>query len=212
MYSKAWADMGAASVVGIDFSQVMLDSARENCKDTTSISFVWADARHTGIAAGSADIVFARALLHHLPDLDAFFAEVNRLLVPGGMCIVQDRTIEDVQAPPSSRHLRGYFFESFPRLLEKEQARRPDDGTVRSAMESSGIHYVKRVPLWEVRRVYSRWAELETDLLGRTGRSLLHELSDGELGQLVCEIKERLTGVEPIVEEDRWTIWIGEKG
>lgn len=211
IYSKAWMGIGAASVKGVDFSEVMLDAARENCQGIQGIHFQKGDALATGLPGQCADIVFARALIHHLHDLEAFFAEVSRLLVSGGICLVQDRTLEDVRLPGTSSHIRGFFFESFPRLMEKEQGRRPDAATVKKAMNDNGLITGDAWPVWEVRRVYEQWADLETDLLARTGRSLLHELSEEELGQMVAYIKGKMAGEEQIVEQDRWTFWISEK-
>lgn len=195
----------------MDFSAVMLEKAREACRDRSQISFVQGDARHTGLDAGLAQIVFARALIHHLDKLEAFFAEVYKLLAPVGMCIIQDRTMEDIQLAGSLTHLRGYFFEAFPRLLEKERARRHDREQVRKQMEQNGFVQVETRSLWETRRVYPSWTELEKDLLARTGRSILHELSDEECAHLVSFILKRLAGNEPIREQDRWSLWIGKK-
>lgn len=211
IYSQAWSALGASSVIGVDFSQVMLEDAREQCTENPTISFIQGDALATGLASGSADIVFARALIHHLQDLEGFFTEVERLLAPGGICIVQDRTVADILMPASATHLRGYFFERFPRLIEKEQNRRPDDQQVQAAIAKAGLSSRDTISLWEVRREYESWSVLETDLLARKGRSILHELSDEQLQQLVDHIKAKLGGLDRIVEQDCWSIWIGEK-
>src|SRR3954470_601792 len=79
------------------------------------------------LPAASKNVVFERALIHHLKDYKACFAEAHRVLVPGGSLIVQDRTPDDVELPGSPEHVRGYFFERFPRLLAVELARRPTD-------------------------------------------------------------------------------------
>ncbi|WP_344640396.1 class I SAM-dependent methyltransferase [Kitasatospora cystarginea] len=89
-------------------------------------------AEETGLPDGSADIVFERALVHHLDDLPTAFREARRVLAPGGTLIVQDRTIEDVRRPGSADHLRGWFFEFFPGLLEPG-VRRPGGGPSRPA-------------------------------------------------------------------------------
>lgn len=212
IYSKAWVEMGASSVIGVDFSEVMLKDASENCRTMPEVRFIRRDATATGLEDRSADVVFARALIHHLRDLEAFFAEANRLLAPGGICIIQDRTLEDVRMPASPNHFRGYFFEQFPRLMEKEQKRRPEDLTVRKMMASHGWQRIHAIPLWETRRVYEEWSGLEKDLLARKGRSLLYLLTDEELQKLVTHIQGQVAGCEQIVEQDRWTIWIGEKG
>jgi len=211
VYSQAWSSMGASKVIGVDFSQVMLEAAREQCKEDPGITFVQGDALATGLEQASADIVFARALIHHLQDLDAFFAEVERVLVPGGICLIQDRTVDDVLMPASLTHLRGYFFEKFPRLMGSEQGRRPADDLVHSSMKRVGLISKEAIKLWEVRREYKAWPLLEADLLARKGRSILHELQDDELQELTSHIKDKLQGHEPIVEQDCWSIWYGEK-
>ncbi|SDN00730.1 hypothetical protein [Paenibacillus jilunlii] len=52
-------------------------------------------------------------------------------------------------------------------------------------------------------------------MLQRKGRSILHELTDNELVELVSFMKERLGTVQPTVqpieEKDRWTVWVAEK-
>ena len=64
------------------------------------------------------------------------------------------------------------------------------------------------------RRTYTNFDELREDLLSHTGRSILHELSDEELADLVAYIQEQLHGndEQAIVEQDRWTIWSAQKG
>lgn len=211
IYSKAWVELGAASVIGADFSEVMLKAAWEHCRGEERIKFIRRAAHATGCPDGSADIVFARALIHHLPELDPFFEEAFRLLAPGGICIVQDRTMNDVLMPATPSHFRGYFLERFPQLLVKESRRRPVDEVVRETMKRTGFVQVDTRALWEVRRTYEGWSELKADLLARIGRSILHELTDEELRQLVDHIGEKVSHQQKIEEQDHWTIWIGVK-
>jgi hypothetical protein len=49
------------------------------------------------------------------------------------------------------------------------------------------------------------------DLRARTGRSILHELDDGELEHVVAHVLSRV-GAGPVVERDRWTWWHGVRG
>ncbi|MEJ8548585.1 class I SAM-dependent methyltransferase [Brevibacillus borstelensis] len=212
IYSAGWALSGAESVIGVDFSQVMLDAARENTAHLPQIAYHFGDARRTGLPAGSADIVFVRALIHHLDHLDGFLEEAYRLLAPGGICILQDRTMEDVIVPASAEHLRGYFFEAFPRLLKKEEKHRPSASKVQAGLKKAGFSPAPETQLWEIRKTYDSWGELERDLRNRTGRSILHELNDHELEELISLMRERLDSQLPIIEQDRWTIWRGVKG
>jgi SAM-dependent methyltransferase len=208
IYSLAWHELGASSVTGVDFSQAMLDAACERAAGLADIAFRQGDAAATGLPPASADIVFERALIHHLQDCYwPCFAEAHRLLTAGGTLIVQDRTPDDVQLPGSLEHLRGCFFECFPRLLAIENARRPTDNAVRTALAAAGFAEVETSVLWEVRKVHRDRQELRQDLAKRTGRSILHDLSDEELAELIRYIEKRLPADGPIVEKDRWTVW-----
>lgn len=209
IYSRAWSDLGAARVLGIDFSARMVADATAASGEYPTVSFTEGDATNTGLPDASVDIVFERALIHHLPDLAAAFAEAKRILKPGGMLVVQDRTIEDVMRPASPEHVRGYFFEAFPRLLDVERERRPDTHSVVDAMRDADFGAVTTHALNETRRVYGSAQELEADLRSRTGRSILHELDDAEMETLIQFIGERVAGSFPVHEADHWTIWTG---
>ncbi|WP_214411299.1 methyltransferase domain-containing protein [Sphaerisporangium fuscum] len=208
VYCKAWLGLGAASVVGVDFSAAMLSAAREYCEGLRGVTFRHAGAYDTGLPDAAADIVFERALIHHLDDLGACFREARRLLAPGGTLIVQDRTIEDVTRPGTPSHLRGYFFERFPELLETERARRPAGAAVEAAMREAGFRAVRTLELAETRREYAGVEEVRADLLARTGRSILHELNDAQLEDLAAYVCGRLDAAAPVRESDHWTLWV----
>lgn len=207
IYSRMWREIGAGEVTGVDFSAEMIGAAREQAAGLPLVSFRQGDAAATGLPSGSVDIVFQRALIHHLKDYEACFAEARRLLVPGGRLIVQDRTPADVELPGSPDHIRGYFFERFPRLLAVETGRRPTDAAVRRALLAAGFGEIDSATLWEVRKVYPSVEHLKRDLAARTGRSILHELDDGELADLISYIVAQLPTGGTVVETDRWTLW-----
>lgn len=206
-YCLAWLELGAASVVGVDFSEATLQGAQDSCGDVPGLSWQLGDAAATGLPDASADVVFERALIHHLPDLPSAFAEARRLLASGGRLIVQDRTMDDVRQPASPSHLRGYFFTAFPRLLDVERKRRPDPAQVRGALDASGFVNVSEHHIAETRRSYPDREAVRTDILARTGRSLLHELTDSELAQVADEVVSQLPDGVPLIEVDYWTVW-----
>lgn len=211
IYSRSWSDLGAAAVVGVDFSNQMVSDARHASAGYPALSFVHASATATGLPDASFDIVFSRALIHHLPELEPAFAEAYRILVPGGTLIVQDRTIEDVLHPATPTHLRGYFFERFPRLLDIERERRPASAGVAGALHEAGFLDTGSSTLSEPRRRYASVTDLQQDLSARTGRSILHALDDDELDDLIAHITSRVGDSLPIHEADSWTVWKGTK-
>ncbi len=211
IYTKALAVMGVQMVMGLDSSEVILEGAKEYCQDFDHISFTFGDACHTGLPSNSANLILERALIHHLSDLRSCFIEAHRLLKDHGIFIIQDRTPEDCLLKGSEHHLRGYFFEQFPKLTEVEVKRRYKSEEVVAALKETGFKNIREVTFWETRKTYHRKAELVKDLSLRTGRSILHELDDDELSSLVTLIENKIVTDGPIIEKDRWTIWTAEK-
>lgn len=207
IYLKALSDMGIPSVTGVDFSKVILEGARENCKDYPNITFKYGNAFDTGLENSSFQLILERALIHHLDDLYSCFKEAYRLLEENGIFIIQDRTPEDCLLQGDRNHIRGYFFEVFPRLAEKEMNRRHDSSHVIEKLKDVGFKEVEEIKLWETRKVYETKEQLLNDLRNRTGRSILHELNDDELNLLIEHIDHSLAIDTDIIEKDRWTIW-----
>jgi ubiquinone/menaquinone biosynthesis C-methylase UbiE len=211
-YCLGWLDVAAASVVGVDFSQANLRGAALTCGEDPRLSWRLGDAVNTGLPDGSADVVFQRALIHHLPDLASAFTEARRLLTPGGQLIVQDRTMSDVLQPGTPSHLRGYFFTAFPKLVNIERKRRPDPVAVRDRLREAGFTDVTEHRIIETRRTYPDREAVRADIRARTGRSILHELTDSELAVLADEVVNHLPEGEPVTEVDHWTVWAALTG
>ena len=207
IYLKALSDMGVPSVTGLDFSKAILAGAQENCKNYKNIALKYGNALHTGLEDNRFNLLLERALIHHIEDLNTCFKEAYRLLEDKGHFIIQDRTPEDCLLEGDSEHIRGYFFELFPRLIEKEKNRRHTSEKVIQTLEEVGFKEIEEVKLWEVRKVYENKEQLLTDLSERTGRSILHELDDNELQLLINHIDRSISSEQQIVEKDRWTIW-----
>jgi ubiquinone/menaquinone biosynthesis C-methylase UbiE len=205
-YSRAWLELGAARVTGVDFSAEMLATARADSPQ--EITFAQGDAAATGLPDAGADLVFERALVHHVADLGAVAAEARRLLRPGGTLIVQDRTVEDASEPGGPEHVRGLIFDRFPRLLEVERGRRPDRDALAAELRAAGFTTVETRHLWETNQVHDSLDTLTADLRARRGRSILHDLDDVEIEALADYVATRLPADEPITERDPWTLWI----
>ncbi|MGE7625328.1 hypothetical protein ACQKMD_20680 [Viridibacillus sp. NPDC096237] len=154
-------------------------------------------------------MILERAVIHHINDLNICFKEAFHMLKPGGIFLIQDRTPEDCLLEGNSTHIRGYFFSKYPYLKSKETNRRHSSEKVIKALLAEGFKDTQAFSFWETRKTYKMLADLETDLLNRTGRSILHDLSDEQLEELVRYIKEQLSSNDnnKFIEKDRWTIW-----
>ena len=212
IYSREWLALGAQQVVGIDFSEQTIQENQKNNNTFQNLSFQVGNALETGLPDACSDIVFERALIHHVPDLANCFGEARRLLLPDGIYLIQDRTLADIQLPGSDEHIRGYFFDYFPKLLEIERMRRPSAENVHTQLEQCGFYAIKSYTFWETRAIHSSKESLLAGLHNRAGRSILFDLTDTELTYLVNAISEQLPANTPITEKDRWTCWVAQRG
>lgn len=210
IYSRAWRELGASRVVGLDSSAQMIEDAKQ-ASDDSAVQFSIADACSTGLDNESVDVAFSRAVVHHLDDHASAMKEAYRVVSRGGTVIVQDRTIEDVMQPTTPQHFRGHFFDEYPRLLELERKRRLGTEEFSNTIHAAGFETPEVHTFWETRRIYQNPDDLRSDLLARTGRSILHELSDNELATLTEKILAVSEHHFPLAEHDRWTMWVARK-
>jgi ubiquinone/menaquinone biosynthesis C-methylase UbiE len=80
---------GGAAVTAVDLTQAGVElAARSAASFGVEISVVRADAERLGLKDGAFDHVFSWGVLHHTSDPDRAFAEVARVLKPGGAGLV----------------------------------------------------------------------------------------------------------------------------
>ena len=89
-------------VVGCDFSEPMLDLAREKAggRSAEAVRFEWADALSLPYDAGRFDAVTVGFGVRNLADLDRGLREMTRVLRPGGRLVVLEIT-QPVRPPLS---------------------------------------------------------------------------------------------------------------
>jgi demethylmenaquinone methyltransferase/2-methoxy-6-polyprenyl-1,4-benzoquinol methylase len=103
-------------VVGCDFSERMLELARDKAGDATSapVTFEWADALELPYEDASFDAVTVGFGVRNLADLDRGLAELARVLRPGGRLAILE--ITQPQRPPLSTFFSIWFDRLVPRL------------------------------------------------------------------------------------------------
>jgi len=80
---------GAALAIGLDISAVSVSNARKDAATAglaNATYFIQADCEDTGLPDESVDVMLCSGMLHHL-DLKRAFAEMRRILKPGGVCL-----------------------------------------------------------------------------------------------------------------------------
>jgi len=212
IYSRGFYEIGAKKVIGVDQSRQYIDEAIQASGNYAPVSFCVGSATETGLSSNCADIVFERALIHHLSDKEQIdnASETWRLLRQGGVLVVQDRTFEDVQSLEPTFWIRSTLFEAFPNLIDFERSRRPDRKVYEEILVNIGFTEVQTISYQEVRKRYASFDELKAEIISRKGKSILYELSDGDIAAY-CKLLEEKSFTHPLVECDSWTIWLAKK-
>ena len=89
---------GCAEALGIEPSPVMVAAAQARHGDVAGLSFAVGDAKATGLADASVDMVLLHTLLIHVPGPEEVVAEAYRILRPGGKLVVFDEDPPSVTA------------------------------------------------------------------------------------------------------------------
>ena len=86
--AKIFAEHYRARVIGINVSKKQYELAKLFNAGLADVNFMHCDGLDNGLPAGSFDAVVSVESSEHMQDKPAFFAEVSRLLRPGGRLVV----------------------------------------------------------------------------------------------------------------------------
>jgi len=157
-----------SKVVGVDVSSDMVEEGRQRYADTPNLTFTVGDAHQLPVPPSSVDVLSVCAAIHWL-DLDKFYAEADRVLVPGGVLAVYSYVdicphYKGKSLRPIIKEIRdgvGFFspghyhllteFTQLPQLYSDDVYLKPEDGSFdvefSSDMEGMMGYYSSFAPL-----------------------------------------------------------------
>jgi SAM-dependent methyltransferase len=100
-------ERGARKVVGIDASPKMIEIAGRETVPTMSLHVANMSQPLDFLATGSFDLVFSSLVVHYIEDIGALFAEIARLLRPGGWLVFSTH-----HPQADCRHHPGDYFKT----------------------------------------------------------------------------------------------------
>src|SRR6266550_4395033 len=94
-------------VTGIDMTPEMLAKARAaaDAMGAANVEFVAGSAEALPFAHASFDVVISNGVIDLIPDKDAVFAEIFRVLIPGGRIQIADVTIQNAVSTEGRRNI-----------------------------------------------------------------------------------------------------------
>jgi SAM-dependent methyltransferase len=94
-------------VTGVDMTPEMLGKARSAAAEmgVTNVAFVEGEAERLPFADESFDVVVSNGVIDLIPDKDAVFGELHRVLTPGGRLQIADVTIQNPVSAEGRRNI-----------------------------------------------------------------------------------------------------------
>jgi SAM-dependent methyltransferase len=94
-------------VTGIDMTPEMLETARVAAEEmgAKNVEFVESEAERLPFADGSFDVVISNGVIDLVPDKDAVFSELFRVLAPAGRIQIADVTIQKPVSEEGRRNI-----------------------------------------------------------------------------------------------------------
>ena len=82
----------SGKVIGVDMTEAMIEKAKKNAEKLgfQNVQFRLGDIENMPVAANKADVVISNCVLNLVPDKEKAFAEILRVLKPGGHFCISD--------------------------------------------------------------------------------------------------------------------------
>lgn len=108
-------------VIGIDFTEAMIEKARENAEKLgyNNVEFRFGDIEKMPVTANKADVIISNCVLNLVPNKQNVFAEMYRVLKPGGHFSISDIVIEG-PLPDKWRKIAEFYAGCISGAIQKQ--------------------------------------------------------------------------------------------
>ncbi|MEO6902024.1 MAG: arsenite methyltransferase [Bacteroidia bacterium] len=112
----------AGKVIGIDFTEAMIDKARTNAEKLSfnNVEFRQGDIEKIPTTANIADVVVSNCVLNLVPNKQAVFTEIFRVLKPGGHFSISDIVLTGV-LPEKIKNAAEMYAGCVASAIDKEE-------------------------------------------------------------------------------------------
>lgn len=112
----------SGKVIGVDMTEAMIDKARENAEKLgfNNIEFRLGEIEKLPIAASRADVIVSNCVLNLVPDKKKAFAEIFRVLKPGGHFSISDVVLAG-NLPPKIMQTAEMYAGCISGAIQKEE-------------------------------------------------------------------------------------------
>ena len=197
-------------LVGVDFSQSLLDQASRNVAGISTASFepVLADVQQIGSWIDDADVVLGRTVLHHIPLAESFVGTLRTAIQPGTRvgfvepefrALLANIRIQEIAGRPELAVLR-IWAEGIARYYQASQLSDGVGSTLGLTMELAGFESVK-----------STWSECPADESVVENMLLYYEEVRPKYVELNImtdeEIDKQITALNSLPTDDLPPVW-----
>ena len=97
-------------LTGLDFSEAMIRKARDNAEKMgyENVDFITGDIEEMPLESGWFDVVLSNCVLNLVPNKKTAFAEIFRVLKPGGYFSISDLVLEGTSPRPIQKAAEAY--------------------------------------------------------------------------------------------------------
>jgi ubiquinone/menaquinone biosynthesis C-methylase UbiE len=147
----------AASILAFDATEAMLDKAKARCAKAglRNVEFKSGDAERLPFADGEFDGAVTRAAVHHFSEPQRAFAEMFRVLRPGGTAVIAD-VISSEDTDESRLH------NAIERLRDPSHVRMLPASELKSAVRQAGFRDLEATT-WDIYRELEEWFSIVSD-------------------------------------------------